>query len=492
MTARESRISELLEIGQTLLDAVEPGIAIFNSDFELITWNRSFERMDVSEPGSLRLGLTLEENYRLIARRGVFGAGDPDELARERWEMVQAGASLHIEELRATDGRIIEIRRYFVAGIGVAAVFTDVTPTRQAEERARRAESLAQLGQFAGGLVHDFNNLLTVIIGSLEVDREEKSSAGEGAEVAIAAAKHGAALCRTALSLSVPQPLQIEPISVPECLDEVVRFLNRVVRGNVRVSLAVGHLEGRIRADRTRFCSAIVNLVLNARDSLPEGGEIRVAAQSLGSTIEISVEDNGVGMDASTLERIREPFYTTKKGQGGTGLGLSQVQDFLDSAGGEIEFWSQVGVGTRVKVRLPASEGVPAPESPTSAVPAGGSALIVDDDEDVRRVIVRMVRSLGFTCEEAGGVDEAMELIDSRTYDVLIVDFLLSGQRTGDELARAVRDTAPETAVILCSGYQDVVLEPMVPETQTILKPFTRARLASALEEALRKTREPD
>ena len=487
MTGSESNLGAL-HITQSLLDAVEPGVTVFNSNFELVVWNKPYERMNISARSSIRKGLTLYENYRHIAARGIFGPGDPEELAKQRWEMALSGTSAPVEDLQATDGRTIEIRRYFLPGIGVAAVFTDVTQARQIENRARRVERFAQLGRVAGGLAHDFNNLLSVVIGSLEVEIKEGMAATEGVKLALEAANRGADLCRTSLALSATQAKREEVLSVSESLEEVARFIQRILPETIQVEVSLPAKDDFIRTDRTRLTGAILNLALNGRDAMLGGGQLTLeASREEQGELAITVTDQGIGMDEETLRRIREPLYSTKRAEGGSGLGLAEVRQFTEEAGGRMEISSKPGEGTRVRLYLPSVSKMPSKRGQGTALPGlSASVLLVEDEEPVRHTMEAMLRSLGASVVSTDSAARARPL-SSPDFDVLITDYLLpDSDFNGADLAAFARKTAPEMAVLICSGYQDAQIAPRDRGIAVLPKPFTLERLHGALTQAVR------
>ena len=471
-----------LDVASAVLLTIAEGVAIFDQKFELVAWNEPFVRMGIAPRERVRRGLSIAEVYRLAARAGVLGPGDPERIAAERLAAVRAGQSPAVEDIRGVDGRIIEIRRYFLAELGVAAIFADVTELRRAEARLRRADSLEVLGRVAGGLAHDFNNLLTVIIGHLEAARTPGASAEDPIEVALAAATRGADLTRSALSFAGNAKRGETVESISDCLAEALRFVEHMLPAAIETRLIVASEGDHACVDRSAFVASLVNLALNARDAMPEGGLLEFRCEVLPEGDEgrvcVRVADTGHGMDGETLARVTEPFFTTKSPDAGIGLGLYEVSRFAEAAGGEVRIDSSPGEGTRVEIVLPRAAGLePVATVAAEAVPTG-HVLLVDDDEGVRRAVRLMLEHLGFSVTTASSAEEAEQIFSREACDVLIADYGLQGTRDGADLIRSLRETHPEFSAALCTGFAEPSVDPSIP---VLPKPFRKDDLLAMI-----------
>ena len=380
---------------------------------------------------------------------------------------------------------------------GANAELTHQMEERQkAEDQLRQAQKMQALGQLTGGIAHDFNNLLTVIQGSadmllrpgLKEDRRLRF-----ADAIVQAASRAAALTSQLLAFARRQPLQPEVLDVNALITGMTELLDRALGERVEVETDLANGVCTIEADRAQLVSAVLNIAVNGRDAMPEGGTIRIATQRVdevaGPMIALCVTDTGGGMDAETLERAMEPFFTTKPAGKGTGLGLSQVFGFIRQSGGAVGIDTEPGQGTTVRLYLPADAGTaPAPraEAPI-AVPMGArsgeTVLVVEDEERVRNYSIEALRELGYEVIGARDGPEALRLIEAGPPVSLLFSDVVMPEMTGRELAERARARVPGLKVLLTSGY--------APETarvagETILaKPFDLDRLAAAVRAAL-------
>ena len=383
----------------------------------------------------------------------------------------------------------------------------------QAEREQRRLEAelsarehLESLGRLAGGVAHDFNNMLTGILGSAQLARLEAGPnvrVLEEIEAIESTATRASALTKQLLTFARRERVELVTFDVVDHVREVRRYIERQMPEQVTLDIVLPSTPLVVLADASRFDQAIINLVLNARDALPGGrGTIRVAVsaetQALRGedAVKVTVEDDGTGMDAATQARIFEPFFTTKGLDRGTGLGLSIVHGAVTQAGGEIRVTSQPGHGTRFDILLPL-HGTVAPPPPLASqelpVPTARSlrVLIVDDDPQVRRVSVRLLMRRGFEVMEADNAESAIAMHAAQrnaagTVDLLLTDIVMPGTN-GRTLARLLREQDPELVVAYMSGYEDEAQtnEPMAPEGPFIAKPFNEAQLMIGIRDAL-------
>jgi signal transduction histidine kinase/CheY-like chemotaxis protein len=376
------------------------------------------------------------------------------------------------------------------SSLRVVGVIVDVTEQHRLEEELRRAHRLESLGRLAGGVAHDFNNILGAMLGSVEL--LEEICPPQGRED-LQTVRHGAERARdlTAqlLAFARKQPIVLEVVDLSQAIAKVDRLLRRLVGPTIRLDISVEPAL-QVRADASQLEQVLVNLVVNARDAMPNGGalNVRVRGDRRGAAevVVLEVEDHGVGMDSSTLGRLFDPFFSTK--EKGTGLGLASSYGIIQQHGGDISVDSAPGSGARFRVVLPRVREAP-PRRAAEAKQAGasGCVLLVDDDNAVRATTVRLLKSLGYEAMSARSGDEAMEI--ARTHagpiDIMLCDIAMPG-RSGPEVARDVKAIRPEIRVLFVSGYPEGG-EDTVAAAGFLQKPFTRVALAEKLA-ALRAT----
>ncbi len=378
----------------------------------------------------------------------------------------------------------------------------DITEEKRAQQMLVQAQKMEALGQLTGGLAHDFNNILTVIIGNLSAlseARADDATISEFVEPAVDAARRGAELIKALLSFSRQQPLEAQAADVLPLIASIGRLVRRALPESLRLDIDTGAVPLWAWIDSHQLQNALFNLIFNARDATPARGEIglRARAETLdraasaglqvepGKYVRIEVSDNGSGMDEKTLARVFEPFFTTKKVGLGTGLGMAMVYGFVKQSGGAIAIASQVGLGTTVSLWLPACEvssEAAAPTDPTPKEARGdqGLALLVEDDPDVRKVARRALLELGFVVIEAENGAEAMQILDQTPGIVLMLsDVVMPGGVDGRELAAHARDRCGVTRVVLMSGYTPELDRPI--DLPILAKPFTKAQLAALI-----------
>ncbi|RMH15488.1 MAG: hybrid sensor histidine kinase/response regulator [Gemmatimonadetes bacterium] len=376
------------------------------------------------------------------------------------------------------------------------------------QEQLRHSERLKAVGQLTGGLAHDFNNLLTVILGNLElalqaVDDPRLRSLLEEVQTA---GERGADLTRQLLAFGRRQSLRPLTVDPAELVARMSSLLKRTLGEAYEIEVDLSGQHVQCRVDPGALENAVLNLVLNARDAMPGGGRVvlRVHRARLegdraraldapeGDYACIEVADSGSGIDAEAIDRIFEPFFSTKEVGKGTGLGLSMVYGFVRQSGGTVDVESEVGVGTQVRLYFPlaAGEGAAAPPvEPSAAVPAGRGerVLVVEDEDDVRRLAVRVLDGLGYVCLEAGDAAQAEALLEEHRVDVVLSDVVLPGGRSGVDLAEQIARRWPDVAVVLTSGYADGMSAERVGGAAHALldKPYARETLARAVRDAL-------
>ncbi|PWC31544.1 hypothetical protein TSO221_33885 [Azospirillum sp. TSO22-1] len=396
-----------------------------------------------------------------------------------------------------------------------------VAARQSTEEQLRQAQKMEAIGNLTGGIAHDFNNLLGVLIGNLDLVRErvaDDRDALELVDAALDAGLRGAELNRRLLAFSRRQTLQPEEVDVNAAIAGMVRLLRRSLGERVEIRLACGDGIWSVKVDPSQLETTIVNLSVNARDAMPQGGSLVI--ETLNTTLDVAyvdgheelapgdyvvvaVSDTGAGMSPEVLRRAFDPFFTTKAVGKGTGLGLSMVYGFMKQSGGHVNIYSEAGRGTTVRLYLPrlhtprAARSAAAAES-TPPAAHGELVLVVEDNPDMRRVAVRQLVELGYRVEEAESGDRALARVgDGLRPDLLFTDVIMPGSLDGIELADRLRARIPGLPVLLSSGFTErAVLSTRVqdrPVGYTLLaKPYRKAHLAQALRRAIERREEKE
>ncbi len=390
----------------------------------------------------------------------------------------------------------------------VANLLSAALQRDQSQEQLAHAQRLEAIGQLTGGIAHDFNNLLTVVSGNLQlVEAEVGEQQPQTLELigsALRAVGRGAELTRKLLAFARRQRLSPRAIDPAQLLGELAQMLRRTLAERVELELVCAPETPPVFADPAQLEAALINLSLNARDAMPQGGRLRIEARAHrpeddvaddagmdGEHVMFEVSDSGTGMSPEVLARAFEPFFTTKEQGKGSGLGLSMVYGFVKQSGGFLRTRSRVGQGTRIALVLPrARQAQTAAATVKGALPRGDErVLVVEDEPDVRGIAVAFLKSLGYRVEAAASADEAAELLGKhRDITLLFSDVILGSGRTGAELARDLCRERPRLAVLLTSGYERPAAdadEQPGREFELLRKPYSREQLAAALRRAL-------
>ncbi|HRP22801.1 PAS domain-containing protein [Thauera sp.] len=396
-----------------------------------------------------------------------------------------------------------------VIGCYVHAV--DVTEQRRTQTALAQAQKMEAIGQLTGGLAHDFNNMLTVVMGNLQGLVEalgDHPAVAEYVEPALAAAEGGAGLVRRLLAFSRQQPIAPVVVEVNELVLDMARMIRRSLPSTIAITTASRDVDLHALVDPNQLESALLNLALNARDAMPNGGELRIecsleclegrAANDIelppGCYVQIAVADNGTGMDGATLARVFEPFFTTKTFGRGSGLGMAMVYGFIKQSGGGVRIRSRQAVGTTVSLLLPQAPREAAPTAVAAArAPApevslqGRLVLLVEDDDKVRDVVRKQLSALGCAVLEAESGHEAADMIENiPAIGLVLSDIVMPGGMDGRALARFVRRFRPEVPVVLMSGYAERAEAGRDDAEVPVLdKPFPQERLVEVLHAVL-------
>ncbi|HEY2753415.1 response regulator [Phenylobacterium sp.] len=372
----------------------------------------------------------------------------------------------------------------------------------KAEEALRQSQKMEALGQLTGGIAHDFNNLLQVVHGAFELIRRRPTDTDKvaaWAESGMAAAERGASLTRQLLAFSRSQKLELRSFVVAELIGEMRELLVRTLGPDIALSLELGERSASVMSDPTQLELAILNLAINARDAMPNGGRLVISTRirtlsasdpvlDAGDYVELSVADTGEGMSPQVIDRAFDPFFTTKDVGKGTGLGLSQVYGVARQAGGVAQIESAPGAGTVVRLLLrrstaaAGSHSARSDQAPILAPETGGTVLVVDDEGPVRALAVQTLELLGYRVLEADSGAAALAILESERPDLLLLDYAMPGMN-GAELAGLVRKRWPEIPIVFASGHADTAaVDQALGGRATILrKPFNMETLAQTI-----------
>ena len=369
---------------------------------------------------------------------------------------------------------------------------------QEAQAALYQAQKMEAVGQLTGGVAHDFNNLLTIIGGNASILREcaPNERMSWRLDAILRAAERGARLTRQLLAFSRRQPLNPELLDLSERIRDTFEIMERSLRENVQVVLDIANDLWPVEVDAAEFELAIVNIGINARDAMPEGGVLSVTGRNIafapgedqrhglvGDYVAITLSDTGVGVEPGTLERVFEPFFTTKEVGKGSGLGLSQVYGFAQQSGGAAEIRSEPGHGAAVTLYLPRAKQAPARPAPATPAAAGeltGKILYVEDNNAVAAVTEDMLTALGLDVVRLADASTALTLLAKQSFDLLISDIVMPGM-SGIELAREVRRRFPGLPVLLASGYSEGMPDADQAGVVILGKPYTTAALAAAI-----------
>lgn len=496
---------------RTSLDSISQGIAVFDGGNRLVRGNEPLPAVLGLPVALARPGMT----YGALAEHlsaALMGGGpflEPEEqLHRDgtRFEPVV------YERISASRERSFEVRRTAMLEGGFVLTVTDITERARAEARLRAAQRMQAMGQLTGGIAHDFNNLLAVVMGNLEL---ATADLGAGHAVlrrldrAMWGAKRGATLTHQLLAFARKQPLALKPTNLSAMLPDMAGLLRRTL--GARIELRVVDAAGLwpAMADAAQVESAVLNLALNARDAMPDGGRLTIevankvmdetyahahAEVKPGDYVMLAASDTGTGMAPEIVARVFEPFFTTKEEGKGTGLGLAMIFGFAKQSGGHVNIYSEPGEGTTVRLYLPRAMGpLPAGQrlGRSASLPHGSATvLVVEDEAGVREVTVAILRGLGYRVLEAADGEEALRVFadSGAAVDLAVVDVVLPGKLNGNEVARRLSEARPALRTLFMSGYTEnaIVHHGRLNEgVHLIAKPFQREQLARKVADVL-------
>ncbi|HEY1505862.1 MAG TPA: PAS domain S-box protein [Stellaceae bacterium] len=507
-----TRLEEAEQHLTLLIDAVVD-YAIFMLDpfGNVVSWNSGAQRIkgyDRDEIVGQHFSRFYTEADRTagIPAHALAHAMDAGKYEMEGWRLRKDGsrfwANVVITAIRDDAGTLI----------GFAKITRDLTERRATEERLRQAQKMEAVGQLTGGLAHDFNNLLTVITGNIETLKRRLADRSEPALERLASAaqrgaERGALLVHRLLAFSRSQPLAPKAVSVNTLVGGMSDMLRRTLGETILIENVLAGGLWTTFVDTTELESALLNLAINARDAMPDGGRLTIEAANVfldeayaaeaeiapGQYVGIFVSDTGTGMTPDVIAKAFEPFFTTKGVGEGTGLGLSQVYGFIKQSGGHVKVYSEVGAGTTVKLYLP-RHIEPATRDANPAAQAapqghGETILVVEDDPDVRTFTIEMLRELSYTVVEATDGQGALRMLDAhREIVLLFTDVGLPGGMNGRQLADEALRRRNQLKVLFTSGYaRNAIVHHgrLDPGVELLSKPFTFAMLGARIRRLL-------
>ncbi|MBA1158253.1 hybrid sensor histidine kinase/response regulator [Microvirga mediterraneensis] len=508
----EEALKESEERFRLLVQGVtDYSIFMLDPQGHVTNWNAGAQRIkgyDESEIVGCHFSQFYTEHDRAagLPKRALETAAREGKFEAEGWRVRKDGtqfwANVIIDPIRNELGDLI----------GFAKITRDITERRKAQEALEEAQAalfqaqkMEAVGQLTGGVAHDFNNLLTIIVNNLDLLTRNARDPRDIKliESAQRAAERGAKLTQQLLAFSRRQPLQPNAHNPNALIEGFETVLRRACGELIRLQLSLAPRVRWISVDAPQFESALLNLVVNARDAMPEGGSLKImtgnvtldekdaAATSLppGLYVSVAVQDTGIGMSPDVVSRVFEPFFTTKEIGKGTGLGLSQVYGFVTQSGGHIKVDSTPGQGTKVTMLLPAQEsGEDAPEEEGDKErpirDSAGTVLIVEDEPAVREVASDIFDSLGYDVVTANDANEAIEVLESNPgIDILFSDVIMPNGMNGVELSRKAREMRPDLKILLASGYPMSALpsDGLGTGVSFISKPYRWTELAEKL-----------
>ena len=429
----------------------------------------------------------LKRGIATAAAGGTFST----EVKLERAGVATAYLDVSVQPIRDAEGAVVHL--LFEA--------RDITELKGTQEQLRQSQKMEALGQLTGGIAQDFNNLLTVVVGGLDLiaKRETDPKLQRYARNALEAAERGARLTAQLLAFSRVQRLEVQPTYVAPLIENMRPLLRNVLGPGISKEFLLDDLQFPVLADPTQLELAVLNLAINARDAMPNGGILSIRMTSVtvagddpelddGEYVELSIDDTGTGMAPEVVARAFEPFFTTKEVGRGTGLGLSMVYGVARQSGGTARIVSTPGKGTCIKLyfqRAPADAVVGLSAEQEAAAhrsPAGGSVLVIDDDPDVREFVAATLADLGYDVREAADGTEGLAEYRKEAPDLVIVDYVMPGL-TGAEVAREIRAERADQPILFVSGYNETeAIKRAAPDAPLLSKPFR----AEALDDAVR------
>ncbi len=507
LTSSEARLQTLVN---TVLDTLVDGLIVIDRTGRVQVYNRACEKLfgyQAAEVVGRNVKMLMPPdterehdqyllNYQTTGIRKIIG------ISREVVGQRKEGSTF---PMHLAVGEATHLGEPIYVGI-----IRDLTERNQVESQLRQSQKMEAVGQLTGGLAHDFNNILMLISINVEalLEQDVPTRTRDRLEQIEKSAARAAELTQQLLAYSRRQPLRPRLTDLNELVFATSKLLRRTLGEDVEIESVLAGDLWITNVDRTQLETSLVNLSLNARDAMPNGGKLLIETRNIaldqdyvaqnpdvaaGPYAMLAVTDTGVGIPPDALEKVFEPFFTTKEVGRGTGLGLSMVYGFIKQSNGHIKIYSELGRGTSVKMYLPRADGAVAAEasSPATSMPIGSERLlVVEDNADVRARIVETLRTLGYAVDEASDGAAGLAKFEAapRPYDLLLTDVVMPGPIGGKALADAVSSGWPSTPVVFMSGYtEDAITHQgrLNAGVRLLAKPFRRHELAEMIRQAL-------
>ncbi len=498
-----------------ILQGMPDGVLVMDADLKLVEWNDRFPEFAGVPSGMLRVGLDMSDILRAQAAAGEFGPIDVEAEVERRMALLRSGGSIGVIERARPNGKTLELRRKLLPEGGFVTLYTDISARREAETQLRQAQKMEAVGHLTGGVAHDFNNLLMVILGNLELAVQALGTsnlvrAQRKVEVAQGGAQRAAALTQRLLAFSRRQNLDPQPVDANKILSSISELLRHSIGGSIELETVLAGDLWEAVVDPNQLENTLLNLAINARDAMPDGGKITVETANTfldaayaasndevkaGQYVMVAVSDGGIGMTPDQAARAFEPFFTTKSIGKGSGLGLSQVFGFIKQSSGHVKIYTEPGAGTTVKLYLPRlirdDEAVAETVVQEVNVPrarTGECILVVEDDQDVLAFSTDALETLGYSVVSAKDAEQALAILGGRAdVTLLFTDVELPGAN-GPELVKEALFQRPGLAVLYTTGYtaNAVVHRGILDrEVTSLTKPFTVAQMAATVRETI-------
>lgn len=492
---------------------LDDAVVVFDTDDRAVVANGAWKRMSMFLTDGTGVGLYFEE----IVRKAVADGLVPDAIGKEE-EWIQTRLEAHRNpgaprEVTFTTGKTFRMQERRLPSGGSILIGADVTKEKQWEESSRRSQRLESVGQLTGGIAHDFNNLLAIISGNLELMRHhviENEKLSKRVESAKAATDRGAILVRKLLNFSRNDDFIMEATNINNVLCDLEDILEKSLTNEIDVQVSLSADLWLTKADPGDLGDAIINMSINARDAMPAGGQLIIETKNKtisgvqltdqasvppGDYVVLSISDTGSGIAREHLERIFEPFYSTKDESHGTGLGLSMVYGFVKRCNGEIRVYSEVGAGTTIRLYLPRaigqSESVDEsePQTATRGAARDETLLVVDDEVALLDVIEIALDDLGYKVITATNGAEAVKILESnQDISLMLSDVIMPGGMDGFALAERAAEIRPGMQIILASGFtgkHGIGKLPPGIVSKRVSKPYEISAIAEAIRESI-------
>jgi len=498
LAASEAQFRAVFEAALEVMVLLEPDGTVIAVNNRREVWRNQDPREAIGKKLWEAPTMAAYPQHIAVMKRGIAKAAGGEifttEVKMEREGFPTAFLDVSVQPVRGPDNAIIYL--LFEA--------RDITDLKATQEQLRQSQKMEALGQLTGGIAHDFNNLLTVVVGGLDIvaKRTEEEKLRRYAENALAAAERGARLTGQLLAFSRVQRLEVTPTYVAPLIQNMRPLLRNVLGPGIEKRFDLDEVMMPVMADPTQLEVAVLNLAINARDAMPDGGVLSFASKPVnvaddpdledGDYIELCISDTGAGMPPQVLERAFEPFFTTKEVGKGTGLGLSMVYGMARQSGGAARIESTPGQGTSVRLLFRKADGAPQESSTTTgeptlhpSTPERRSVLVIDDDPDVRGFIVATLEEQGYAVRQASDGPHGLAELARQKADLVVLDFIMPGM-SGAEVAGRILADMPNQPILFVSGYSETdAVKRTAPDAPLLSKPFRAEALDKAVRAAL-------